>query len=157
MPVSKAVGAEVANRRAALIQMRLKGVSYDEIALQLGYATDESDGIANARKDFTRACRAASTLEQEAADTWRETERQRLDTLQSAYWDDALDGNTKSADVVLKCISDRRKLLGIDAPVQVDATILEVTQQDVALQELLNEVRSRNAVRADRMRPAAAE
>lgn len=152
MPVSKAAGATVDVRRAQLIQLRLKGLAYDEIAVQLGYTTPDSDGTAAARKDFVRACRAASTLEQEAADTWRETERQRLDTLMASYWDDALDGNTKAAEIVLKCIADRRKLLGIDAPVQVDATFTEVTQQDVALQELVNETRARNAARMARVR-----
>jgi hypothetical protein len=127
--------------------MRLKGVPYEEIAVILDYATEDSDGIHAARKDFTRACRAAAALEQEAADTWRETERQRLDALQAAYWDAAVDGNTKAAEVVLKCITDRRKLLGIDAPIQIDTTITEVTQQDIALQEMLAEAKARNAVR----------
>lgn len=147
MSASKATRAAVATRRARLIQLKLKGVPYEEIAVELGYATDESDGVSTARKDFTRACRAASELEQEAADTWRETERQRYDAIQAAYWDDAMEGNAKAAEIVIVCIRERRKLLGVDAPIQVDATITEVTQQDIALQEMIAEAKARNALR----------
>jgi hypothetical protein len=147
--------ATTSQRRARLIQLRLKGVPYEDIAIELGYATEDSDGVRTARKDFTRACRAAAALEQEAADTWRETERQRLDALQAAYWDDAIDGNTKAAEIILKVIADRRKLLGIDAPIQVDATITEVTQQDIALQEMIAEAKARNAVRMQELQANA--
>lgn len=148
MTPGKAWAAQIAERRARLIQMRLKGVPYEEIAVILDYATADTDGIKSARKDFTRACRAAAALEQEAADTWRETERQRLDAIQASYWDAAVDGNVKAAEVVLKCITDRRKLLGIDAPIQIDTTITEITQQDIALQEMIAEAKARNATRA---------
>lgn len=36
-----------------------------------------------------------------------------------------------------------RKLFGVDAPQQVEATFTEVTQQDVELQELLNEAKAK--------------
>lgn len=38
-----------------------------------------------------------------------------------------------------------RKLFGLDAPARVDATITEVTREDVALQELVAEMRAKNA------------
>lgn len=155
MPPGKAWAATIAARRTQLVQMRLKGVPYEEIAVLLDYTTDDSDGVAAARKDFTRACRAAAALEQEAADTWRETERQRLDALQASYWDAAVDGNAKAAEVVLKCITDRRKLLGIDAPIQIDTTITEITQQDIALQEMIAEAKARNATRAAQLERGA--
>lgn len=40
----------------------------------------------------------------------------------------------------------RRKLLGLDAAIKLDATVHEVTQQDLELEELLREARAANAV-----------
>lgn len=40
----------------------------------------------------------------------------------------------------------RRKLTGVDAAVKLDATVHEVTQQDLELEELLREARAANAV-----------
>lgn len=38
-----------------------------------------------------------------------------------------------------------RRLLGLDAPVKVDATVTETTQQDIELQEMVAEMRAKNA------------
>lgn len=44
-------------------------------------------------------------------------------------------------------IQDRRaKLLGLDAPTQVQATVTEITQADIGLAELIAEAKARNAV-----------
>lgn len=44
------------------------------------------------------------------------------------------------------------RLLGLNMPVKVDYTVTETTQQDVELQELLNEMRAKNAATAGGLR-----
>lgn len=44
------------------------------------------------------------------------------------------------------------RLLGLDMPVRVDATVTEITQQDIAVQELVAEMRAKNANTADSLR-----
>lgn len=44
------------------------------------------------------------------------------------------------------------RLLGLDAAVKVDATVTEVTQQDIAVQELVAEMKAKNATVADKLR-----
>lgn len=134
-------------RRAKLIQMRVQGVSYDRIAVELGYATDISDGISTARKDFTRAKREARGLAEDEADAWRELESDRYDALIAAHWTMAMSGeDVRAADIVRKCIGDQADLWGIKR-ILVDATVTEVTQEDLALHEMIAEAKARNAVR----------
>lgn len=45
-----------------------------------------------------------------------------------------------------------RRLTGMDKPVKVDATLTEVTQQDLELQEMLREAKARSAAEEQRIR-----
>jgi hypothetical protein len=45
-----------------------------------------------------------------------------------------------------------RRLLGLDAAVKVDAQVTEVTQQDIAVQELVAEMKAKNATTTDQLR-----
>lgn len=49
-------------------------------------------------------------------------------------------------------VEQLRKLFGLDAPTRVEATVTETTQQDVALQELVAEMRAKNATVAESLR-----
>jgi hypothetical protein len=51
----------------------------------------------------------------------------------------------------------RAKLLGLNAPTQADITVHEVTQQDIALQEMVAEMRAKNAGIEERLRGGARE
>lgn len=48
-----------------------------------------------------------------------------------------------------------RKLYGLDRPIKVDATVHEVTQQDLELQEMLREAKSRVAAQEEALRDGA--
>ena len=50
-----------------------------------------------------------------------------------------------AAATLLKIVERRSKLLGLDAPTRVDATVYEVTQADLELQETLREARAKLA------------
>lgn len=138
---SQAKRADTASRRAHIIQMRLKGISYEVIAEELGY---NSPNIA--RKEFTRAKRDARELCADEADTWRDLQSDRYDAIIAAHWDDATSGyNLKAADLVRRTIGDQADLWGVKR-LQIDATVTEVTQEDIELQQLINEARVKNAL-----------
>ncbi len=46
----------------------------------------------------------------------------RLDRLQEALWPKAISGDTRAADVVLRIMNRRARMLGIDAPARIDIT-----------------------------------
>ncbi|MFJ9799838.1 hypothetical protein [Streptomyces sp. NPDC101145] len=131
MPASKAQQAETAERRAALIRLRLAGVPFeDERILSLGYA---SRGAAS--KDLIRALEERRDEQDAAASVYRQQENERLDALLEAVWDKATKPSTvygkdgeplgeeidlKAVDTVLKLMDRRAKLLGLDMPVKTE-------------------------------------
>lgn len=154
---SQATQASNAARRAKLIQMRVQGISYETIAVELGYANSNSDGVSTARKDFTRAKREARGLASEEAEAWRELESDRYDAIINAHWDAATSGDDlKAAELVRKTISDQAALWGLKS-IQVDATVTEITQQDIELQELIRDQRAKNAAQEAALRGETTE
>lgn len=95
-------------KEAKALQLRLAGSDYDAIARQLGY-THRS----GAHKAVQRAMAEAK---REHADQLLEVELMRLDRLQVAHWGNALSGNTKDTDAVLKVMNHRAKLTGMYNP-----------------------------------------
>ena len=74
MPVSRAVQAVNAARRAKLVQYRLDGRPYDDFYEELGYGS-----AASARKDFMRAIEESVAAQHASVEVYRETELLRLD------------------------------------------------------------------------------
>ena len=64
----------------------------------------------------------------------------------------AIDRLAKIEDARLKNNESLRRLFGLDMPVKVDHTVTETTQQDIALQELVTEMRAKNANTVDTLR-----
>ncbi len=93
-------------RRARCVELALAGHSYDEIALEVGY---QSRGTAWRAVQDSLNSRIA-----EAVTEYRELELARLDALQAAHWPQAVAGSVRSADLVLRVIDRRMKLLGLD-------------------------------------------
>jgi len=111
--------AQSALRRQQALALRRRGLGFREIGEQLGISTS------GAHKCVRTALTEVRQKYQEDAAELIELEKERLDTLQAAYWPDALAGDVQAAHVVLACTAQRRKLLGLDAPklVEVDQTI----------------------------------
>lgn len=74
MPVSRAMRATVASRRALLVQARIAGRPYDEIYAELGYNSPHT-----ARKDFSRAVEESIAAQHTSVEVYREIEILRLD------------------------------------------------------------------------------
>jgi hypothetical protein len=97
------------------VNLRRAGLSWDEIAKQLGYssAARASEQFHAFMKDYPR----------EDAVTARDMEADRYDQLQRAIWAKCLKGDNWAIDRVLKIIDQRTRLLGLNAPVQAVAEI----------------------------------
>ena len=93
-------------RKARCVELALAGHSYEEIALEVGY---QNRGTAWRAVQESLNSRIA-----EAVEEYRELELARLDALQAAHWPQAVAGSVRSADLVLRVIDRRIKLLGLD-------------------------------------------
>lgn len=93
-------------RRARAVELALTGMPYDEIAAAVGYANRGT-----AWRTVQRALRDRTF---KAVDEYREMELSRLDALQSACWEQALAGELRAVDAVLRVMHQRSRLLGLD-------------------------------------------
>lgn len=107
---------EQLQRELTVLELRKTGAGWRQIAEAVGYSHASA-----ARKAYLRAY--DRTL-QAPADELRDLELDRLDRLQMAYWKDAVEGNMKAADYVLRVIQVRARILGIEAPQKIRAEVV---------------------------------
>lgn len=98
--------ALAAARRARAIELRAQGQTYERIAEELGYANRGT--VCHIVSDALKA------RTDEAVDTLRLLEEQRLDALQAALWDKAMAGDVNAAQAAIRIIISRCRLLGLD-------------------------------------------
>jgi hypothetical protein len=104
-------------RQLQALELRLAGVTYEQIATQLGYAS---------RSGAHRAVESAlkQTL-REPAEALRELSAQRLDRATTALWRRVQDGDAHAIDVLLRIEARRARLLGLDAPASLEQSACE--------------------------------
>lgn len=102
---------EIQERRKKALDLRLAGATFREIAGALGVSL----GTAH-----TDVATALADIPKEEANELRKLEAARLDALNQAHWENALNGDTNSAKIVLSVIDRRIKLLGLDMPQRVE-------------------------------------
>jgi hypothetical protein len=100
--------ALAAARRAKAVELRTAGLTYDQIATDLGYA--------NRGTVYRVVAEALKAQTLEAVGELRSLEVERLDRLQLAMWQKAMDGDVPSAIAVVRVITSRCRLLGLDGP-----------------------------------------
>lgn len=105
MPQSAAARVATAARRLRCVELAAAGKTYEQIAVEVGFA-----GKSSARKAVVAALAARQV---DAVDELRHLEVSRLDQLQSASWEDALAGDVRAVDRILRIITLRAKLLGL--------------------------------------------
>ncbi len=93
-------------RRTRAVELALSGHSYDDIAREVGYS--------NRGTAWRAVQNALNRREVAAVDEYRRVELARLDALQRALWDRALEGDRSAVDGVLGVIERRIRLLGLD-------------------------------------------
>jgi len=116
-------------REAQAVELRKNGLSYAAIGAELGISDE------GARKACKRALERMLSELQESAEELREIELGRLDHMQTALWQKALDGDCQTIDRVLRIMQRRAKLAGLDAPERVEQTINEAGYTDDQIQE----------------------
>ena len=100
----------IKERRLRALELRMRGLTYAEIAREVGYASGSG---------AHKAVRAA--LEAEALMTASEVRDLlvlRLETLLQGIWDAACRGDLQAIDRVLRILDREAKLLGLDLPPQ---------------------------------------
>lgn len=133
MATSKAQRAKVAERRTRAIQLRLGGADWQSIADRLGYASRGA-----ACTDVNRALEQQLVEQAAAVETMREIESARLDRLQATLWPQALSGDIRAIETVLRIFEQRRKLWALDRPAQVEVFTMDAIDAEIRrLQEAL--------------------
>lgn len=96
------------------LDLRAAGATFQQIADALGY----SDRSA-ARKAFHRALDAEVAIGAEQRETLRQQQQYRLEQMLRAVWPNALRGDVKAQERVLRILERQARLLGLDAPVNL--------------------------------------
>lgn len=125
----------VIERETRVMELRIAGATFDQIAQAVGY-TDPS----TAREAYLRAMRR--TL-QPLADELREQQHARYERLIRSHWARAIgaggtDPSPKAVDVVLRAMKGLAELHGLNAPVKVqqEVTVHDGSDIDRRVQEL---------------------
>lgn len=128
------LAAKEKQRRA--LELRRAGASYAQIGRVLGYRS-----TASAHK----AVEVALTMTlREPAEAVRQLELERLDEAQRAIWPRVRAGDLEAIDRLCKLMDRRAKLLGLDAPKQVE--VLTIDTVDAELRRLEAEMTLRHSL-----------
>ena len=87
-------------------------------------------GTATAYRHVTRALAKVHEQTAEEATTLRALEASRLDELQFAIWERAIDGDGAAISKVLAIMERRAKLLGLDEPLRKETKVTAPDPQD---------------------------
>lgn len=108
---------EVAAERAhRALDLRIAGAAYRQIGQQLGVSYQ------TAFRDVQDALAELDALKKKKAERLRDLELKRCDKLTLALQTQARAGDVKAIRTLLGIMERRAKLLGLDAPQQIDAT-----------------------------------
>lgn len=114
MSVGDAEEHRLNERRKQMAQLKLAGVDWATIADRCGYSSAEY-----ARTDWRRIRNQTRAELRTSVEEARWLEVDRLDRLQAAVWPKAMRGDTKAADTAHRLIVTRCKILGLEAPTQI--------------------------------------
>ena len=89
-------------------ELRLSGKTFKEIAKELKYA--DASGAYQAYQ------RAREVVSLDNLGEWRLLELERLNVIQSALWDKAMEGNIPTINALLRVFDLRAKLIGLYSP-----------------------------------------
>jgi transposase len=131
--------AEIAKQQAGCYQLQLDGLSIREIAKRTGLS------VGTVHRRINAQCVA---IVQPLAEQVRARHLEQIKT-----WLARINAQierdyavARNVEVGTRLLEREAKLLGIDAPQQIEATVTEVTQEDVALAALIREAQAAAAV-----------
>ncbi len=111
-------------RQGKALELRKAGVTFERIATQLDYRSRQ------AAKSAVDA--AMQRIIQEPAESLRKLDLERLDTMLFALMPAIRRGEWQSVNSGLKVMERRAKLLGLDAPVKIEAEIEHKDGRDLS-------------------------
>ena len=120
---SEEAGAEMKRRDARVYELRIQGDTFEQIASEVGFS-----GPSGAWQAYQRI---KSEWIFESVEEARQLELMRLDELQVAVWDRAINGELPAAHCVLKIMDRRAKLLGLDKPEKVEVNKWDFNAEDL--------------------------
>lgn len=106
---------EAKERALKALELRKKGMRYEQIAQQLGYTNRGS-----AHKAVMKELKLLAKECLEEAAQVRDLELQRLDALYLKAWEAVEEGDLPAIDRCLRIMERRAKLLGLDAAEKVE-------------------------------------
>jgi len=113
--------ADAINDTEAL-KLRSLGWSYRRVAEHMGISVSGA---------YQRVQRALAAIPAEAVDEYRTIQRQQMDDLMATYLPNALAGDLKSAELVMKILDRRAKLEGIDAPAKHEVITIDYIDSEI--------------------------
>jgi predicted transcriptional regulator len=126
MPINSKSGyirtEEDARGDAEALHLRSQGYTYQRIADELGIAKSSA---------YERCQRALAAIPLEAVEEYRTIQREQLDRLMASWLPEAIAGNPKAAEIVLKIIEKRSKLEGTDQPIKHEVITLDAIQAEI--------------------------
>ena len=127
----------LSQRTVASNILRLRKMGHDAQRI-----SDELDIPLDRVNDIIRAALKRLTKEMKsAAEGIRSLELSRLDEMQTAIWQDCMDGKLTAIDRVLKIMELRSKLVGLDAPDRLDVkTDIRIEQMNEAKDRLMSKI-----------------
>ena len=120
---SEEAEAEMKRRDARVYELRIQGNTFEQIASEVGYSGPSGAWQAHQR--------IKSEWIFESIEEARQLELMRLDELQVAVWDRAINGDLPAAHCVLKIMDRRAKLLGLDKPEKVEVNKWDINAEDL--------------------------
>lgn len=136
--------AKIAREQSTCLQLRLDGHTFRAIAEITGIP------VSTVHDRISDAITAEVTPK---ADELRALECARLDGYLARLQPKIADGDDRAINTAVRISESRRKLLGLDMPARVEATVQhhEVTQQDIELQALIREAKATVAAEETRL------
>lgn len=139
-----------AERDSKALELRKSGLSYEQIAKAL---SPLYPGISGAKSAFNIIDKALSRLADEteqSAQVLRQLEIQRLDVMLVGLWPEARAGKGWAVDRCLAIMDRRSRLLGLDAPLKVQHTVITEDLLTAELQRLEEEIEKRKNAHLNR-------
>lgn len=133
---------ELRVRRERALELRIQGWSYEKIVGEVKVA------IKTVREDVEKMLKER---DQVLVPQLRAMEEKRLDIALAAAMQ-VLEANPgtelalKASDRIVRAVTARARLLGLEAPVELNVRTYEKTQQDLELEELVREAEVKNEI-----------
>ena len=149
IPQARDNDAKVAEEQIRCYELRLTGMSIRNIAKATGLSVGcvHNRIQAEIRQRVLPLAEEVRQMELDRLDRWLTKLDAQIQQNQSV---------ARNVEVAVKVAERRARLLGIDAPERIDATVHEVSQEDVALAELIREEQAKAALVEQQMRERTA-